>query len=304
MILKNLIEVIEILESSEPIVKVREKVRGADFIEYEEIERGDGKVTFLRALVKGRKGNRRIEILGRLGAIQMRSKYKGLVSDADGAIVALTVLFELIDLKRKGIEFDADVSIVTNIALDAKLIPHKPFDFMVPPIGLDEALQIEVDPKAELILSIDSTKGNILAKYNDFALTHVVKEGYILKLSDEVIEIYNRVTGHEVYLVALTTGDLTPIEFPIYHISTIISPWLYTTSPVIGIATTSRQVIPGYVTGVQDIMMLNNASRFCIEMIKFFDMGGKVYDDKELEELKKRIGESNLMRLWKRSSIS
>ena len=294
MILKSLIDVLELLESRDPVSKIEERLKGR--VEYSKKSIGD--VVYIKALYRG-KGKGRVEILGRLGAIQVKGE-KGLVSDADGAIVALTTLFELLNLKEKGIELDIDVSFVTNISLDAKLIPHKPFNFMVPLIGLDEALKEEVDPEAKLILSVDSTKGNILAKYDDFAITYVIKDGYILKPKDEVIEIYNRVTGHEVYFVPLSTGDLTPLDFNVYHISTLISPWLYSEAPVLGIATVSRQVIPGYVTGVLNINMLEHASRFCLEILKYVEKGGSVYEESELKELKERLGESNLMKVHKR----
>ncbi|AHC52038.1 hypothetical protein SUSAZ_08970 [Sulfolobus acidocaldarius SUSAZ] len=292
MMLKTLMEVIDVLESKDPVDKVRERLKGK-VDGYEEKQLGE--VTYVKCLYRGR-GKERVEVLGRLGAIQVRQE-KGLVSDADGAIVSLAILFELLNLREKGIELDVDVSFVTNISLDAKLIRHRPFNFMVPLIGLDEALREEVDGEANLILSIDSTKGNRIAKYDDFAITHVIKDGYILKVNDELVDIYNRVTGHEVYFVPLTTGDLTPMEYNVYHISTLVSPWLYSSSPLIGIATVSKQVVPGYVTGVQDVEMLEHASRFCLEVLKYVEKGGRVYEESELKELREKLGESSLMRL-------
>lgn len=289
MIMKTLLDVIDALESRNPLDRIRDLIK----VDFE--ERRIGNVPYIKALYEGG-GNKRVEVLGRLGAIQM-SQFKGLVSDADGAIIALTVLAELKRLEEKGIKLNLDVSFVTNVALNAKLIPHKPFDFMVPEVGLDDALKEEVDPKASFIISIDSTKGNRLAKFDDFALTHVVLNGYILRVSDEVVDIYNRVTGHEVYLVSLTTGDLTPLDFNVYHISTLISPWLYTTSPVLGIATVSKQMVPGYATGVMDLNMLERASRFIIELLKHIGLGGKVYDEREYEELVKKLGDSNLRKV-------
>ncbi|BAB67660.1 DUF1177 domain-containing protein [Sulfurisphaera tokodaii] len=291
MILKTLIDVIDILESKNPLEIIRKRLENK--VKYEEITVGE--VPYIKVLYKGG-GKDKIEILGRLGAIQMINTNKGLVSDADGAIITLTTLFELLDLMDKGIVFDIDIVFVTNLATKAKLIPHKPFDFMVPLMGLDDALKIEVDPTASFILSIDSTKGNRLAKYDDFALTHVIKDGYILKLHDNVIDIYNRVTEHEIYMVPLTTGDLTPLDYNVYHISTLISPWLYTSSPVIGLATVSKQVIPGYDTGVQNLTMFEHASRFCVELIKYLEKGGKVYDENELMELESKLGKSNLIK--------
>ncbi|QIW22735.1 DUF1177 domain-containing protein [Sulfolobus sp. S-194] len=292
MILKTLIDVINILESKNPLEIIRKRLENK--VKYEEITVGE--VPYIKVLYKG-EGKDKIEILGRLGAIQMVGTNKGLVSDADGAIITLTTLLELLNLMDKGITFDIDILFVTNLATKAKLIPHKPFDFMVPLMGLDDALKIEVDPTASFILSIDSTKGNRLAKYDDFALTHVVKDGYILKLHDNIIDIYNRVTEHEIYMISLTTGDLTPLDYNVYHISTLISPWLYTSSPVLGLATVSKQVIPGYETGVQNLTMLEHASRFCIELIKYLEKGGKVYNENELMELESKLGKSNLIKV-------
>jgi len=295
MMLKTLMEVIDLLESKNPLERVKERLKGK--IEYEEVQVGE--VTFLKALYEGKEKKNKIEILGRLGSIQMEGVNKGLVSDADGAIMSLTTLLELLNLREKGIEFNIDVLFVTNLSTRAKLIPHKPFNFMVPLVGLDDALKVEVDPSASLVVSIDSTKGNRLAKFDDFALTHVIKDGYVLKLHDNVIDIYNKVTGHEIYMVAVTTGDLTPLDYNVHHISTLVSPWLYTNSPVIGLATVSKQVIPGYETGVMNVDMLEHASRFCLELIKYVEKGGKVYDEEELAELKGKLGESNLVKVRK-----
>lgn len=87
------------------------------------------------------------------------------------------------------------------------------------------------------------------------------------------------------------------MDFNVYHISTLVSPWLYSESPVIGIATVSKQILPGYVTGVLNIEMLEHAARFCLELLKFIEKDGKVYDENELSELINRLGESNLKKI-------
>ncbi|BCU66904.1 hypothetical protein HS7_03410 [Sulfolobales archaeon HS-7] len=287
-----MMNVIELLESSEPIDALKKEIPGLQVME-------KGEVSFIKYKYGDGKP---IEILGRLGAVQMKGEY-GLVSDADGAIVALTVLLELLNLKRKGISIPGSVVISTSISLDAGLIEHKPFKFMVPKIGLEDALPIEVERDAELVISVDSTKGNNLVKFDDFALTHVVFGGYLLRLRDEVIELYKRVTGHEIYMLALTTGDLTPMEFKVNHVSTLVTPWLYTNSPLIGLATVSKQVIPGYVTGVQDFLMLERSARFCLEMIKYVGKGGKVYYEEELSELLSKLGDNELAKLRRERGI-
>ncbi|AWR93790.1 DUF1177 family protein [Acidianus brierleyi] len=290
MILKTLMEVIEILESKNPFSYLEEECKKYG-IELQEKKIGD--VTFVKAKIG--KGKRKAEILGRLGAIRVSNHY-GIVSDADGAIISLT---SMIEWAKNYSEIEGEAIFSTNISLDAKLIPHKPFNFMVPLVGLDDALRLEVDKEAQFLISVDSTKGNRIAKYNDFAISHIIKDGYILKIPDEIIDIYEKVTEHEPYFVALTSGDLTPMEINAYHISTFLSPWLYTESPILGLATVSKYPIPGYETGVQNVTMLERASRFSIEVLKYYFSGGDIYSEEELSSLKNVLGESQFMKLKK-----
>ncbi|EZQ10274.1 hypothetical protein CM19_04270 [Candidatus Acidianus copahuensis] len=284
MMLKSVIETIELLQDLKKPGDILDYVKKySDEVQYWDL----GEVLFLRSYIKGE--GKKIEVLGRLGSIKINNL---LVSDADGAIIALAVLRELSKERQSG-----NYVISTSISLSAKLIQHEPFNFMVPPIGIEEALNYEVDKQADFIISIDSTKGNRIAKYSDFAITHVIKDGYIMKVSDEVLDIYEKVTDHEPYFVPLTSSDLTPMDFNSYHISTLISPWLYTESPLIGVATVSKFAIPGYETGVQNISMLENAGKFCVELSRFINKGGSAFDEKELIELKNKLGESNLLKV-------
>jgi hypothetical protein len=288
--MKTLMEVIEILESKDPISNLEKECEKYDIkLEGKKIDN----VAFIKAKIG--KGEKKAEILGRLGAIKV-SNNKGIVSDADGAIVSIT---SMIEWAKNYSEIEGEAIFSTSISLNAKIIPHKPFNFMVPLVGLNEALEIEVDKEAQFLISVDSTKGNRIAKYNDFAISHIIKDGYILKISDEIIDIYEKVTEHEPYFVALTSGDLTPMEVNAYHISTFLTPWLYTESPVLGLATVSKYPIPGYETGVQNVLMLERASRFSIEVLKYYFSGGKVYSEDELSSLKKSLGESQFIKLKK-----
>ncbi|BCU71595.1 DUF1177 family protein [Stygiolobus caldivivus] len=296
MILESLIKTVSALETKNPKQKILEIIKNRG-VEVEEInlKANNEDVTYLRFYVKNSK-NRTVEVLGRLGAVQINNSI-GLVSDADGAIVSLTVLLELLNLIENGFNIPINVTVITNVSTNAMLIPHQPFYFMVPLVGLEEAIKYEVDKKADTLISIDSTKGNKIAKYNDFAITHVIKEGYILRVTEEIIDIYTRVTNHEPYFIPLTTGDLTPLSFKVYHISTtLVSPWIYTDAAVLGVATVSAYPVPGYATGVMDINMLEHASRFILELIKYLNDKNLVYYDDELKELKEKIGNSNLLR--------
>lgn len=45
-----------------------------------------------------------------------------------------------------------------------------------------------------------------------------------------------------------------------------------------------------------NLNMLEHASRFCLEFLKYMEKGGSVYNEEELRELERRFGPSNLVR--------
>ena len=63
------------------------------------------------------------------------------------------------------------------------------------PVDMATVNREEVDGELDAILSIDTTKGNRVINHRGFAISPTVKEGYILKVSDDLLDIMEITTG-------------------------------------------------------------------------------------------------------------
>jgi hypothetical protein len=303
---KQVLEAIDILEDSKINgIKIKEEMnrRGLSHVEVKSVEGKRGKTDFIKILIPGKEGKMRggnkptLGIIGRLGGIGARPQMIGLVSDADGAIVAIASAMKLADLIMKGDELMGDVIITTHICPNAPTKPHKPVPFMDSPIDMNTMIINEVDERMDAILSVDATKGNRLIKVEGFAITPTVLNGWILKVSDDLINIYERVTGHRAYIVPITMQDITPYVEGIYHINSIMQPWIATKSPVVGVAITAEVPVAGCATGATYINSLEKATRFCIEVAKDYTAGlCNFYDEEEYRKLISLYGDMERLR--------
>lgn len=292
--LKHVMEVVDLLEDPEITgQKVKEflRARGVDEVQVIEV-RGkdgkDGKTDFLKVRIVGQKGKSRrgiaptLGVIGRLGGIGARPDLIGMVSDADGAIIALAAALKIAELKSRGDELNGDVVITTHICPSAPTMPHKPVPMMRSPVDIFELLKLEVDPEMDAILSLDATKANLVINHTGFSITPVVKEGWILKVSEDLINIYVRVTGEPAKIVPITLQDILPFSTKVYHINSMMQPWIYTSAPVVGVATTSTLPVPGSATGATNIWALEQATRFVVEVAKDYTAGrARFYDENE-----------------------
>jgi len=71
-----------------------------------------------------------------------------------------------------------------------------------------------------------------------------------------------------------------------------MQPWLMTSAPVVGVATTARSPVPHPRTGANYVLGLEQATRFCIEVVKeFTSRNCKFYDEEEFKKLTKLHGD-------------
>ena len=220
MLIKQLIEVFDLLDSS--------TVTGADVVAYLKginpnanvetypLVGPRGKTDMVKVRIPGTSGKTSggsaptIGILGRLGAIGARPEMIGYVSDGDGALAALTVAAKLLDMQMKGDFLPGDVFISTHVCPDAPTQPHKPVPFMGSPLDMAQVNRAEVTDELDAILVVDTTKGNRIINTRGFAISPTVKEGYILKVSDDVLDIMQTTTGQLPQVFALSQQDITP----------------------------------------------------------------------------------------------
>jgi hypothetical protein len=302
MALKQVLEAYELLDSA--------KVRGRDVVEFlsgrgieatsARVEAKNGATDFVCAVAPGVQGRRQagraptLGIIGCLGGIGARPEAIGLVSDADGAVTALACALKLADMAKAGDLLPGDVLITTHICPDAPVIPHEPVPFMGAPVDSVTLNRHNVSPDMDAILSVDTTRGNRVVNRSGFAITATVKEGYILKVSPDLLRIMSSSTGRAPSVVAITTQDITPYGNGVDHINSIMQPATATSAPVVGVALTSEVTVPGCATGASQIVDIEMAVRFCLEVAKAFGRGQCEFHD--AEEFDRLVGLYGSMR--------
>jgi hypothetical protein len=262
-----------------------------------------GSTDFIKIRIPGSNGKTRqgsaptLGIIGRLGGIGARPERIGLVSDADGAVTALACALKLVVMQQHHDVLKGDVILSTHICPNAPTQPHEPVPFMGSPVDIATMNKYEVDPEMDAILSIDTTKGNRIANFKGFAITSTVKQGYILRVSEDLLDLMEVVTGTLPQVVPLSIQDITPYGNALYHINSILQPWLVTDSPVVGVALTTETPVPGCGTGASHCGDIEVAARFCIEVAKSFgDRQCRLYDPHEFTTLQRLYGSMEHLR--------
>lgn len=251
---------------------------------------------FVKIVIPSEKDTRSLGIIGQLGGVSAYPDVKGLVSDADGAIVALSAALKLAKMKQKGIHLDGDIIITTHICPTAPVIPHDPVPFMDNPVSMKKANEHLVDERMDAILSIDATKGNRIHNQKGFAITPTIKDGWILKVSEDLLDIQERVTSQPPSTLTTNMQDITPYGNDVHHINSIFQPGTSSEAPLVGVSTTSISPIPGCATGANYEDDLSLSSKFIVEVAKDFTSGNiELYDKKELKRLKKLYGSMGVL---------
>ena len=252
---------------------------GHDGVGVEPVSGEGGKTEFVSIRVAGRRGSQAggdaptLGVIGRLGGLGARPEQIGFVSDGDGAVAAIAAALQLVVMRARGDVLDGDVVVSTHICPDAPTQPHDPVPFMGSPVDMATMNAKEVDEGMDGILSIDTTKGNRLVNHTGIALCPPVRQGWILRPTDGVLDVFQNVTGHLPVLVPLTMQDLTPYGNGLPHLNSILQPWLATSAPVVGVAITAEAAVPGSATGTSRGTDIALAAQFAAEVAKGFGSG-------------------------------
>ena len=302
MLIKQIIEVFDLLDDSRVNgQKVKDfllSIRPDTEIEVKPLKGPKGVTDMIKIWIKGSEGKKSggnaptIGLLGRLGGIGARPEMPGCVSDGDGALCALTLAAKLLDMQNKGEFLKGDVFISTHICPDAPTSPHYPVPFMGSPVEMAQVNAEEVTPELDAILSVDTTKGNRIINSRGFAISPTVKQGYILRTSEDLLDIMQQTTGELPKVFALTIQDITPYGNDLYHLNSILQPATATDAPVVGVAITAQTMVAGCATGASHFTDCEEAARFMLEVAKRFGQGTcSFYDKEEWEKIQEKYGD-------------
>lgn len=308
MTLKQTMEIYELLDSpvvsGEQIVqKFREK--GIKNAKCTTIAGENGTTDLVSILLCGEEGKTNggkaptLNIAGSLGGVGGRPELIGLVSDADGALVALAAALKIADMQKKKDILKGDVSVRTTICPNAPTMRHDPVAFMGSFVNFRKLKNLIIDKNADGILIAETTRGNKVINHNGFAISPTVKEGWILETSASAIEVMERVTGRPAVIVPLSMKDITPSDNGISHLNGLGEVPEGTEAATIGVAITSELPVAGNATGASNIINAETAVRFCVEVAKDFGKGCfEFYNKDEFKKLVSAYGKMNNLQTY------
>lgn len=291
MLIKQMIEVYDILDdikaNGKRVEEYLRTIKSDADIEVYPLVGPKGTTDMIKIRIPGTEGKTKggsaptLGLLGRLGGLGARPERIGFVSDGDGALIALTLAAKILDMQNKGDELQGDIFISTHICPTAPTRPHTPVAFMDSPVNMAQVNKEEVTDELDAILSVDTTKGNNVINTCGFAISPTVKEGYILKTSDDLLNIMQITTGKLPAVFPLSVQDITPYGNDLYHINSILQPSTATNAPVVGVAITAEVAVPGCATGASRFNDMESAARFMLEVAKSYGRGQCEFYDKE-----------------------
>lgn len=279
---------------------VREIFRANNFKNFEvkPIVTEEGGTDFVKIKIFGESGKSRggeaptLGIIGRLGGIGARPEQIGYVSDGDGALSALSAALKLIKMQEMKETLKGDVIVATHIDPSAPTIPHDPVPFMGSSVDMTIMNREEIDDEMDAIITIDTTKGNRILNHKGISISPTVKEGYILRVSEDLLDILQNVTGKFPHVLPITMQDITPYGNDVYHINSILQPCTATDKPVVGLAITTEVAVPGSGTGASHLEDIEQAARFSVEIAKAFgNKKARFYNAQEYEQLLSLYGD-------------
>ncbi|GLV77484.1 DUF1177 domain-containing protein [Streptomyces hygroscopicus] len=297
--LKHVLDIIELLDRPQTSgalladhLRAVQTAAGADpatapRVEVRTVEGDKGSTDFVSVTVPGRRGKLgggdapTLGVLGRLGGVGARPERIGLVSDADGAVAALSAAAKLLDMYARGDVLDGDVTFSTHVSGWAPTQPHDPVPFMDSPVDTLVCNREEISPAMDAVVSIDTTKGNRLLNHRGVALSPTVCQGWILRVSEDLVSVLESVTGEPARILPITTQDITPYGNGVHHLNSILQPAVATTAPVVGLAITAAAAVAGCATGASHETDIAVAARFAIETAKEFGRGTARFLDPE-----------------------
>lgn len=261
-------------------------------------EQSAARCIFVKLLFPGAEGRTAggaaptLGLVGQLGGLAAYPSHTGVVSDGDGAIVALTAGLKLAKMAARGMQTPGDIIVATHICTEAPIVPHDPVAFMGIPMPISRLIAGLVDERMDALLSIDTSKGNRLVNHRGVAITPTAMGGYVLKVSNGMLAIAETVTGELPYVLPITTQDITTYNNGLSHINSIMQPAICCKAPVVGVALTAESAVPGHGTGANYGADMEAAARFCIETAKIFPRDPQLfYDRAEYEKLVSLYGD-------------
>ncbi|MCL2684216.1 MAG: DUF1177 family protein, partial [Synergistaceae bacterium] len=285
---------------------------GADDASYERLE-GNGFTEVVRIFLKGKSGRSSggkaptLDISASLVGVGSRPASTGLLGDGDAAVIVCAVGLKLLDMKKKGDQVEGDVVILMNITASAptgKAEGHKPAGIGCP-VNFWLMKSKFVDKTADAIIDVNVTRSDRYCKKKGFAITPTVKEGWILKISEDALDVMERVTGEMPAIMPVTMQEVMPTRNGISFMNDIVALPYGVNIPCIGVALCQPIPVDPSGPGMTNLAEIEPAIRYCVEVAKDFGRGKfDFYNKEEFEKIVKLYGSmTHLQTFGKQSAV-
>ncbi|MDO4565640.1 MAG: DUF1177 family protein [Clostridia bacterium] len=260
---------------------------GVEHVTVRRVGTGSAYSDFLRIVIPGLTGRARgmssptLGVAGRLGGIKLENQPLSLISDADGAIVAIALALKLASLCATKTGPLGDVIITTQIALSSSSRAHKPAALALSAVDIKTACAYEYDENMDALLSITVCRATRWVNTDGIAVTPTVMGGLILPPSEDLLSILETVSSRSAVVFPITNYDLTPDGNGLYHINSIMQHSLIADCPVVGVALTSSGLVPGVTLRHNDLSDAELAMQFALEVAFGFTAGNVTLYDKD-----------------------
>ncbi|WP_322069060.1 DUF1177 family protein [Paraburkholderia bannensis] len=230
-------------------------------------------------------------INGRCGGTGARPQEIGMVSDGDGPVCALAAALKLADMKTKSDALLGDVIVTFHISPQGYIDTSKTPPMMGLPVTNAVMNSYEVDAAMDAILSVDASKANYITKQRGFAISPTAMQGYVLKVSSDLVNIMESTTGQHAFTFPLAIQDITPYDNGISHFNSIMQPSVATSAPVVGVAITAESAVSGSAVNANHEIDLAEAVQFCLATAKAYTARAcDFYDATEFNTLVQKYG--------------
>ncbi|WP_321839957.1 DUF1177 family protein [Paraburkholderia bannensis] len=230
-------------------------------------------------------------INGRCGGTGARPQEIGMVSDGDGPVCALAAALKLADMKTKSDALLGDVIVTFHISPQGYIDTSKTPPMMGLPVTNAVMNSYEVDAAMDAILSVDASKANYITKQRGFAISPTAMQGYVLKVSSDLVNIMESTTGQHAFTFPLAIQDITPYDNGISHFNSIMQPSVATSAPVVGVAITAESAVSGSAVNANHEIDLAEAVQFCLATAKAYTARTcEFYDATEFNTLVQKYG--------------
>jgi hypothetical protein len=116
-------------------------------------------------------------------------------------------------------------------------------------------------------------------------------QGYVLKVSPDLVDIMESTTGRHAFTFPLAIQDITPYDNGISHFNSIMQPSVSTNAPAVGVAITAESAVSGGALNANHETDLAEAVQFCLAVAKSFTAGTcQFYDATEYSTLLEKYG--------------